>query len=107
MPNPSRKEIARSLREAGNHEAALAVLLDFTPRVGGTAGDDDEGAPPAAPAAGAPTTLAAAWKAADASGGVLGLKHLRSLTGDQMSALNRDHKDLLFRSMEQLKKGDE
>jgi hypothetical protein len=104
VPNPSRKEIARSLREAGNHEAALAVLLDFTPRANGTADNDGEGA--AAPAAGAPTTLSAAWKAADASGGVLGLKHLRSLTGDQMSALQRDHKDLLFRSMAQLKAGE-
>lgn len=55
----------------------------------------------------APVTLATAWKSAEETGGVLGLKHLRSLTGDQMSALNRDHKDLLFRSMEQLKKGDE
>lgn len=40
MGNPSRKEIARALREAGNESAALAVLLDYAPTTG-LGGDDD------------------------------------------------------------------
>ena len=39
MANPSRKTIARSLRDSGNPEAALAVLLDFVAAPNGA--DDD------------------------------------------------------------------
>jgi hypothetical protein len=66
---------------------------------------ESKAAATAAPAGGA-LTLKAAWKSAEETDGVLGLKHLRSLTGDQMGELQRDHRDLLDRSMTQLKAGE-
>ena len=45
MSNPSRKQIARALREQGNVEAALAVMLDYKPGTV-TAADDDDGDAP-------------------------------------------------------------
>jgi hypothetical protein len=97
VPNPSRKEIARSLREAGNPEAALAVLLDFTPRANGTADNDGEGAPPAAPANGL---------AQDANGEpVLTHAQLKSLSGPEMERLmfvTPGGKALVDRSMKAL-----
>jgi hypothetical protein len=48
MAGYSRKDIARGLREQGNLEAALSVLLDFTPSVA----DPEIGSGSAAPAGG-------------------------------------------------------
>jgi len=55
MSNPSRKQIARTLREQGNVEAALAVMLDYKPTAGAAVDDDEGAAPPADPTA--PQTL--------------------------------------------------
>ena len=60
-------------------------------------------APPSSTAA--PVTLDAAWAAADAEGGVLGLKHLRSLTLAEMGDLRDEHPALLERSIRSLKPG--
>ena len=50
----------------------------------------------------APTTLSQAWKAAEASGATLGLKHLRSISVEDMGELRHKHPDLLERSLQSL-----
>jgi hypothetical protein len=94
MSSPTRDAV-KALADAGMHEQAAALAIKYLKNDPATA----------TPAPGAPGSLPAAWKAAEESGATLGLKHLRSLTVDQMGDLHANHKDLLYRSMESLKAG--
>jgi hypothetical protein len=96
VSNPGRREIARSLRAAGNHEAALAVLLDYKPTNSGAASDDngDESA-------------AAAANMGTAAEPVFTMAELRSLDVAGMTKLEStpEGKAALKRSLEAAKAG--